>query len=141
VEAARLCARATQLDPYLNSVQWSRRFLGLRLFLSLAAAGVSHGAYGTQAGSQFQPRTVAELDFAGLEPMATNIVNIVESADPVETYHITWSPDMKYITFTKGPKFGLKSLKGLLPEFPGVDAPGWNVCVAVWRKRFRSARQ
>ena len=27
------------LDPYLTSVQWSRRFLGLRLFLSLAAAG------------------------------------------------------------------------------------------------------
>jgi glutamate/tyrosine decarboxylase-like PLP-dependent enzyme len=27
------------IDPYLNSVQWSRRFLGLRLFLSLAAAG------------------------------------------------------------------------------------------------------
>ena len=27
------------LDPYVNSVQWSRRFLGVRLFLSLAAAG------------------------------------------------------------------------------------------------------
>jgi aromatic-L-amino-acid/L-tryptophan decarboxylase len=27
------------LDPYLNSVQWSRRFLGLRLFLALAAVG------------------------------------------------------------------------------------------------------
>jgi glutamate/tyrosine decarboxylase-like PLP-dependent enzyme len=27
------------LDPYLNSVQWSRRFLGLRLFIALAAAG------------------------------------------------------------------------------------------------------
>ena len=27
------------LDPYLNSVQWSRRFLGLRLFLALAAGG------------------------------------------------------------------------------------------------------
>ena len=27
------------LDPYLNSVQWSRRFIGLRLFLSLASAG------------------------------------------------------------------------------------------------------
>lgn len=26
-------------DPYLTSVQWSRRFLGLRLFLSLSAAG------------------------------------------------------------------------------------------------------
>jgi glutamate/tyrosine decarboxylase-like PLP-dependent enzyme len=29
------------VDPYLNSVQWSRRFMGLRLFLSLAAAGWS----------------------------------------------------------------------------------------------------
>jgi glutamate/tyrosine decarboxylase-like PLP-dependent enzyme len=27
------------IDPYANSVQWSRRFLGLRLFMSLAAAG------------------------------------------------------------------------------------------------------
>jgi aromatic-L-amino-acid decarboxylase len=26
-------------DPYVTSVQWSRRFLGLRLFMSLAAAG------------------------------------------------------------------------------------------------------
>ena len=29
------------VDPYLNSVQWSRRFMGLRLFLALAAAGWS----------------------------------------------------------------------------------------------------
>jgi len=27
------------VDPYVTSIQWSRRFLGLRLFLSLAAAG------------------------------------------------------------------------------------------------------
>ena len=27
------------LDPYLNSVQWSRRFMGLRLFLALEVAG------------------------------------------------------------------------------------------------------
>jgi aromatic-L-amino-acid/L-tryptophan decarboxylase len=27
------------VDPYLNTVQWSRRFLGLRLFLALAVAG------------------------------------------------------------------------------------------------------
>ena len=26
-------------DPYVNTAQWSRRFMGLRLFLSLAAAG------------------------------------------------------------------------------------------------------
>ena len=29
------------LDPYVTSAQWSRRFLGLRMFLSLAAAGWS----------------------------------------------------------------------------------------------------
>ena len=29
------------LDPYVTTMQWSRRFLGLRLFLSLAAAGWS----------------------------------------------------------------------------------------------------
>ncbi len=27
------------VDPYLNSMQWSRRFVGLRLFLALASAG------------------------------------------------------------------------------------------------------
>jgi glutamate/tyrosine decarboxylase-like PLP-dependent enzyme len=27
------------VDPYLNSMQWSRRFIGLRLFLALACAG------------------------------------------------------------------------------------------------------
>ena len=33
-------------DPYMSSVQWSRRFLGLRLFLSLAAAGwAGYGAH------------------------------------------------------------------------------------------------
>jgi glutamate/tyrosine decarboxylase-like PLP-dependent enzyme len=32
-------SNVASLDPYVNSVQWSRRFLGLRLFLSLAAAG------------------------------------------------------------------------------------------------------
>jgi glutamate/tyrosine decarboxylase-like PLP-dependent enzyme len=29
----------SNVDPYLNTVQWSRRFLGLRLFLALAIAG------------------------------------------------------------------------------------------------------
>jgi Tol biopolymer transport system component len=80
---------------------------------------------------------VADLDFSGETPKAINIVNVVESKDPVETYHITWSPDMKYITFTRGPKFMGKNLKGLLPEFPGVEAPGWNVCVADAKQKDR----
>ncbi len=39
VAADFMPSSASNLDPYLTSVQWSRRFMGLRLFLSLAAAG------------------------------------------------------------------------------------------------------
>jgi Tol biopolymer transport system component len=80
---------------------------------------------------------VAELDLANPIPRAIDITDVVESKDPIETYHVTWSPDMKYLTFTKGPKFKGRSLKGMLPEFPGVEAPGWNVCVADARQRNR----
>jgi hypothetical protein len=73
---------------------------------------------------------VADLDLSGPTPKATNIQDVVESKDPIETYHITWSPDIKYITFARGPKLKRRNLRGLLPEFPGVEAPGWNVCVA-----------
>jgi Tol biopolymer transport system component len=80
---------------------------------------------------------VADLDFTGAEPKAININDVVESKDPIETYHVTWSPDMKYLTFTRGPKFKGRNLKGMLPEFPGVEAPGWNVCVADASQRNR----
>lgn len=39
VTADFMPSAAPSLDPYLNTMQWSRRFMGLRLFLSLAAAG------------------------------------------------------------------------------------------------------
>lgn len=39
VSAEFMPSSDTAVDPYLNSLQWSRRFMGLRLFLSLAAAG------------------------------------------------------------------------------------------------------
>ena len=64
---------------------------------------------------------VADLDLTSPTPTATQIHNVVESKDPIETYHVTWSPDMKYLTFTRGPKFKGKNLKGLLPEFPGIE--------------------
>jgi Tol biopolymer transport system component len=82
---------------------------------------------------------LADLDFSGPTPTATNIIDMVESKSPVETYHVTWSPDMKYLTFTRGPKFKGRNLKGLLPEFPGVEAPGWNVCVADATRKNRWA--
>jgi Tol biopolymer transport system component len=79
----------------------------------------------------------ADLDLSGPTPKATHIVDVVESKEPVETYHVTWSPEGKYLTFTSGPKKSKKSLKPGLPEFPGVEAPGWNVCVADASKRNR----
>ena len=82
---------------------------------------------------------VADLDFSGPHPKATRQHDVVESSDPIETYHVTWSPDMKYLTFTRGAKFKGRNLKGLLPEFPGVEAPGWNVCVADAAQRNRWA--
>jgi glutamate/tyrosine decarboxylase-like PLP-dependent enzyme len=37
--ASFMPSSVSELDPYLNSVQWSRRFIGLRLVLALGAAG------------------------------------------------------------------------------------------------------
>ena len=39
VAASYMPASDSRLDPYVNSVQWSRRFAGLRLFLTLATTG------------------------------------------------------------------------------------------------------
>jgi glutamate/tyrosine decarboxylase-like PLP-dependent enzyme len=57
-------------DPYVNSMQWSRRFLGLRLFLNLAAAGWAGYAAHIE-------RAVALADYAKsrLEAKGWTIVN------------------------------------------------------------------
>lgn len=77
---------------------------------------------------------VADLEW-GPPPRAANVRDAVVSADPLETYHADWSPDGRYIAYSYGPKFKKKNLKGLLPEFPGVDAPEWNLCVADASKK------
>ena len=58
------------LDPYVTSVQWSRRFLGLRMFLSLAAAGWA--GYGEHVERSVD---LAELLKADLERKGWSIVN------------------------------------------------------------------
>ena len=53
VSASYMPSHEGTVDPYMNSAQWSRRFLGLRLFLSLAAAGWSgHAAHIERAVQQ-----------------------------------------------------------------------------------------
>jgi glutamate/tyrosine decarboxylase-like PLP-dependent enzyme len=53
VAASFMHSREAAVDPYMNSAQWSRRFLGLRLFLSLASAGwAGHAAHIERAVEQ-----------------------------------------------------------------------------------------
>lgn len=53
VAASYMPSREQSLDPYMNSLQWSRRLLGLRLFLSLASAGwAGHAAHIERAIAQ-----------------------------------------------------------------------------------------
>ena len=53
VSASYMQSHELALDPYMNTPQWSRRFLGLRLFLSLAAAGwAGHAAHIERAVAQ-----------------------------------------------------------------------------------------
>ena len=53
VSASYMQSHELSLDPYMNTLQWSRRFLGLRLFLSLATAGwAGHAAHIERAVAQ-----------------------------------------------------------------------------------------
>jgi Tol biopolymer transport system component len=70
---------------------------------------------------------VGELDFGGVKPAVKNIREIVKSERPMEVYHIDWSPDGKYVAFSRGPA-GRRM--GRIPEVVGVEADGWNICVA-----------
>ena len=53
------------LDPYLNSVQWSRRFMGLRLFLALAVAGWEGLGAHVERGVEVVARAKERLVTAG----------------------------------------------------------------------------
>jgi Tol biopolymer transport system component len=73
---------------------------------------------------------VADLDWAGAAPAASNLRKIVVSQEPFMTYHMDWSPEGRYIAFTRGPKSTQKALVGATRETPGVKAPGWDLCIA-----------
>jgi Tol biopolymer transport system component len=70
---------------------------------------------------------VADLDLAGPEPKATNRRDVVTSEKPMMIYHMEWSPDGKYIAFSRGP--GVKRM-GQHPAIIGIRAEGWNLGVA-----------
>jgi glutamate/tyrosine decarboxylase-like PLP-dependent enzyme len=63
--AANFMPSNLQLDPYVTSVQWSRRFTGLRLFLALAAAGWQGYAAHVERSVALIEHLRAELDALG----------------------------------------------------------------------------
>jgi Tol biopolymer transport system component len=70
---------------------------------------------------------VADFDTRGGEPQVLNARTVVESAKPIAVYHIDWSPDGKYVAFSRGPT---SHRLGFACEMIGVQAPGWDICVA-----------
>ena len=70
---------------------------------------------------------VADLDFSGPEPKATGQREIVTSEKPMMVYHVDWSPDGRYVAFTRGPA---RKRLGVHPAIVGTVAEGWNICVA-----------
>lgn len=81
---------------------------------------------------------VGDLDFSGPRPRVVNSRPVVTSAKPIKIYHIDWSPDGRYVTFSRGPEKP-KSLKDLAPEMVGIIAEGWNICVADATRKNRWA--
>ncbi len=76
-------------DYYVNSVQWSRRFVGLRLFLSLGAAGWDGYARHVENAIQLMEHLVARLTALGwthenASSMAVGCFTPPQGADPVE---------------------------------------------------------
>lgn len=71
---------------------------------------------------------VADLDFSGPEPKVVNRRDAIQSEKPIEAYHVDWSPDGKYLTFSRGPQ--QKKKLGAAPEMIGAQAEGWDICVA-----------
>jgi Tol biopolymer transport system component len=70
---------------------------------------------------------VGDLDFSGGSPRVVNARDVLTSEKPMKIYHVDWSPDGKYVTFSRGPA---TKILGLIPEVVGAKAKGWNIGVA-----------
>ena len=75
---------------------------------------------------------VGELDFTGSQPKVVHARDVVQSKKPMEAYHVDWSPDGKYLAFSRGP---MHKTLGPAPEMVGVRAEKWDICVAPTRMR------
>jgi glutamate/tyrosine decarboxylase-like PLP-dependent enzyme len=72
------------VDPYLNSVQWSRRFLGLRLFLALAAAGWEGLGAHVERSVEVVERVKEELVRRGWTIANESALAVLDAVPPAE---------------------------------------------------------
>ncbi|HEX4020606.1 MAG TPA: pyridoxal-dependent decarboxylase [Acidobacteriaceae bacterium] len=82
-EATYMPGKATgpAFDPYTTSVQWSRRFIGLKLFLSLAQQG--------------------ESGYAAMIEHQTRMANMMRDALIISDWHIVNTTPLPVICFTR----------------------------------------
>jgi glutamate/tyrosine decarboxylase-like PLP-dependent enzyme len=72
------------VDPYLNSVQWSRRFLGLRLFLALATAGWEGMGAHVERGALVIERVKERLVDRGWTIVNESVLAVLDAVPPAE---------------------------------------------------------
>ncbi len=90
VAAEYMPSNDVERDPYVNSIQWSRRFIGLRLFLSLAVAGWGGFCEHIERGVVLAARLRSQLAAAGWRVVNDSAVAVVcarppDGADSVTT--------------------------------------------------------
>lgn len=72
---------------------------------------------------------VGDLDLASPRPRVTNKRKVfVKSGGDIYQQQADWSPDGKFIAFSRGPK---KGGGGRYPVAPGNPAKGWDICVGI----------
>ena len=86
VAASFMPANTGHVDPYVSSIQWSRRFIGLRLFVSLAVAGWQGFAEHVERAIQLAGLLEAELTGRGWR-VANSSVMAVLCLDPPPGSH------------------------------------------------------
>ncbi|HEV7432072.1 MAG TPA: aminotransferase class V-fold PLP-dependent enzyme [Steroidobacteraceae bacterium] len=82
VEAEYMPSNDVQRDPYVNTVQWSRRFIGLRLFLSLAVAGWRGFALHVERAVALTARLKSQLQAAGWRVVNDSVVAVLCAQPP-----------------------------------------------------------
>ncbi|MBN1343127.1 MAG: PD40 domain-containing protein [Phycisphaerae bacterium] len=77
---------------------------------------------------------MADIDMTGPQPKLKDSRSLVTSKKPSKVYHADFSPDGKYVAFSRG---SAKKRLGMAPEIVGVAASGWDICVVDVSRRNR----